>query len=105
MADINKKGQLTTKEAEEEIQGIVKYGEVTPLPHCYQRMKERNYDIHDITYILSTGKIRDPPEYDEKHYNWMYKVEGNVIEGDKAIVVVAIASHRELVCITIKPKG
>ncbi len=57
----------------------------------------------DVELVLTKGKVRKPPEYDQKHENWKYRVEGNAVEGDKATVVVTIQSDREIYCITIKP--
>lgn len=95
---------LTAKQAEEKIKEINRLGSVTILPHCKQRMKEKSYDTSDIDLILSKGRVNKPPEYNEKHGQWKCEVEGNAIEGDKATLVVAIVSHRELACITIMPK-
>jgi hypothetical protein len=95
---------LSAQEAERRIRGIVKFGYVTPLPHCRLRMKERGYDDTDLELILSTGRIIEPPEFNTEYNNWVCIVEGNVVEGDIAVVVTAIFSHNELHCITIKPK-
>ena len=102
MADIN--DRLTNKEAERQIHDIAKFGDVIPLPHCYKRMRQKHYDINDIIKILTEGKIRKSPVYDEEFCNWEYNVEGHAIEGDEAVVVVTFESHRELACITVKPK-
>jgi hypothetical protein len=102
MAD--NRGRLTPEDAEHEIRGIEKLGSVIPSPHCSEQMERRNYNMDDIHLVLSKGKVLGPPKYDSVHRNWEYEVEGSVIEGDKAIVVVAILSHNELTCITIKPK-
>jgi len=48
--------------------------------------------------------VNEPPEYDKFYHNWKYKVEGKTIEGDKAIVITVILSHRALLAITIMPK-
>jgi len=99
MADI--KNIHTIKEAESLIRGIGTFGNIKPLPHCWKRMRQKNYDLQDIYFLLSTGKINEPPEYDENLDNWKWKVEGKVIDGDKATVIVIIVSHRELKCKTM----
>ena len=103
MSDIINK--LTAKEAEQRIRRISKLGSVLILPHCQEKMEERNYNSSDIDLVLSKGRVQEPPEYNEIFCQWRYKVEGNTIDGDKATVVVAIESHRELLCITIMPRG
>lgn len=100
MADT--KNRLTNEEAELQIRDIAKLGYVDPLPHCWERMAQKGYSIDDVIFLLRRGKIKEPPKYDPDFDNWEWKVEGNVIEGDKATVIVAIVSHRELKCITIR---
>ena len=92
------------EEAEKEIHNIAKFASIILSPHCRDRMRKRDYDINDLYNVLSKGKINTPPEYDRKHYDWKFKVEGKAIEGDEAIVVTVIQSHRELFCITIMDK-
>jgi hypothetical protein len=100
----NNTNRLDPKEAESRINGIAKLGYITPTGHLSERMKERGYDFQDLEQVLSVGKVRELPEYDEKHNQWKYKVEGNVIDGEKATVIVTILSHNEILGITIMDK-
>ena len=102
--DYSSTNQLLPEEATREIRGIAKVGSVIPSDHILYDHPERNYDMQDVDQVLSNGEVREPPEYDKEYDNWVYKVEGNAVEGDKATVVVTIVSHREIFCITIKPK-
>lgn len=103
MAD-NITNKLSPEEATCEIRGIAKLGSVTLSNHILDDHPERNYDMQDVALVLSKGKVRKPPEYDNKYDNWVYCMEGNAVEGDKATVILTILSHREILCITIKPK-
>jgi hypothetical protein len=58
--------------------------------------------VYDVCRLLR--KVRGTPKYDQKYHNWKCKVEGTVIEGETAIIVVAITGDRELSCITIYDK-
>ena len=100
----NDTDRLGPKEAQRKINGIGKLGYIIPTSHLSDRMEERGYDFQDLEQILSLGKVKDPPEYDEKYEHWKYKVQGNVIDGEKATVVVAILSHNEVLGITIMDK-
>jgi len=100
----NDTNKLEPKEAQRKINGIAKLGYITPTGHLSDRMDERDYDSQDLEQVLSLGKMRKPPEYDEKHNQWKYKVEGNVIDGEKATVIVTILSHNEIQGITIMDK-
>ena len=101
----SKDNKLSNKEAQRKINEIATLGDIIPAYHYYEKGKEiRNYSLQDVRYILKKGKVTDPPEYDEFHRDWEYNVEGKTIDGDEAIVVLAIISHRELKVITVKPK-
>jgi hypothetical protein len=103
MDDIRDKPDI--REAEEKIHNIAKFGSIILSHHCSRdSMGERGYDTNDLYKVLSEGKINDPPEYDEEYCDWKFKVEGKAIEGDEAVVITVIQSHRELFCITIWPK-
>jgi hypothetical protein len=95
---------LTIKEAERKIREILEYRYFTALPHCRLRMKERGYDDTDIEFVLSKGKVKEPPEYSNQYNSWVCKVEGRVVEGDNAVVVTAIVNNNQLLCITLYSK-
>ena len=96
MDDIKYNG-YTLNEVESKIQEIARLGDVTLSFHCkYESMSKRNYDINDLSSVLKEGKIKKNPEFDEKHSDWKFHVEGTV--------VVVIKSHRELICVTIIDK-
>jgi hypothetical protein len=96
--------RLDPEQAERKINGIARFGSIIPTGHLTDRMYERSYDFQDLEKVLSLGKVRKPPEYDEKHNQWKYQVEGEVIDGEKATVVVTILSRNEIQGITIMDK-
>jgi len=100
----NNTDKLDPKEAERKINGIAKLGFITPTAHFSEQMRKRGYDAQDMDQVLSFGKVRKLPEFDKKHDNWKYKVEGNVVGGEKATVVVTNLSHNEILCITVMDK-
>jgi len=103
MAD-NIANELSPEEATPKIREIARLGYITPTFHFEKRMEQRKYDTQDVDLILSTGKVRKPPEWDSDYDEWKYAVEGNAVEGDKATVIVTIVNPDEIKCITIKPK-
>ena len=97
-------GNLSAEEAESQIRRIATFGSIILAYHFDDQLYLRNYDTSDIDYLLTHGKVTEPPEYNKKFGNWKCKVEGNLIDGEKATIIVAILSHRELLCITIMDK-
>jgi hypothetical protein len=98
------KEHLSAGEAESQIRRIAKFGSVIPASHFDEQSHLRNYDTSNIYHLLTHGKVTESPEYNKEFNNWKCKVEGNLIDGEKATIIVAILSHRELLCITIMDK-
>ncbi len=99
------KYRLSPEEAQREIRGIATYADVIPSNHCFfDSLDQRNYTTDDLYFVLKNGKVREQPEWNIDHSNWQYKVEGKAIEGDEAVVITVIISHRELLAVTIMPK-
>jgi Domain of unknown function (DUF4258) len=97
--------RLSPEQAQEQIRSIAKFGFITPTGHClHESMAERNYDIQDLELVLTSGFVKDEPEWDSDYANWKYKVEGKTTEGDEAVVVTVILSHNELLAITMMSK-
>jgi nitrite reductase/ring-hydroxylating ferredoxin subunit len=91
---------LTPAGAEQKIQRIMDGGYFAILPYCQKRIDQRKYVHSDVKFLLTTGKVREPPKYNKKYKQWRYRVEGR-IEGEKTALVVAFPSDDELECITI----
>lgn len=64
-------------------------------------MAERGFGFQDLLSILLSGEIRSQPEYDEKHDQFKYRVDGSTIDGDPAIAVTVIVSARAVLVVTI----
>lgn len=54
--------------------------------------------------MLLNGDVKSQPEYDEKHAQYRYRVEGNTIDGDSAAITV-IVSTRSLLVVTFFEGG
>ena len=102
MADTN--NRLSISDAQARIREIAKNGFITPSYHCRNDHPERNYSLVDVEYILRNGVVTKEPEYDPRHQNWKYRVEGKTIDDDEAVAITVIISHRELNVITVYPK-
>lgn len=65
-------------------------GEVEFRPYAQKRMKERNLLASDARDIIRSGRIvgHSKPEDD-----WRYELEGKLLDGGKASLIVEIAGH------------
>ena len=55
------------------------------------RMPGRNVDLQDLEILLlESGEIERPPEWDNDHGNYKYRVEGTDIDGEELVAIVAI---------------
>ena len=91
--DASKTPPLSNKFA---IKAARKYPNITWGPHVKQRMEERDISIRDVLNIIDSGKINDPPEYDNEHENYTYRIIGKDIDGKKRTLVVGINQKEEM---------
>jgi len=99
---VKEKKRLKPEEATRKIREIVRHGGTVILSrHCRTRMLERNLTIHDLLSVLSNGNVTGPPEYSEEHHQYRYKVAGQTIDGEEAIAITVIVSHRSALIITM----
>lgn len=92
---------LAPEEAIQIVRSIAKLGTIELSGHCRERMRSKNFDYHDLMLVLSNGEIKEPPEYDEEHDHYKYKVTGPTIDCDNATAVTVILDHRSILVITI----
>ena len=92
---------LPSSEAIRRIREITNLGDVRTTGHCRKRMAERGFGFQDLLSILLNGEITSRPEYDEKHDQYKYRVDGSTIEGDSAVAVTVIVSTRTVLVVTI----
>lgn len=64
-------------------------------------MVERRFSFQDLVSVLLNGDVKGQPEYDEKHRQYKYRVEGITIDGDAAAAITVIVSTRSLLVVTI----
>lgn len=88
-------------EAIDRIREIARFGDVRTTSHCRMRMIERGFHFQDLLSILLNGEIKERPEYDDKHDQLKYRVQGQTIDGDSAIAVTVIMSRYSLLVVTI----
>lgn len=92
---------LSSSEAIKRIREIANLGDVRTTGHCRARMAERGFGFQDLLSILLNGEIKSQPEYDEKHDQFKYRVDGSTIDGDSAVAVTVIVSARAVLVVTI----
>ena len=83
------------------IRNAVKTGEVDLSTHARTQMNARNFDLNDLLLVLSNGEVAGPPEYDEQHQNYKYRITGPTLDDDLATAIVVLLGHRTVYVITI----
>src|SRR3989304_3765940 len=56
-------------------------GEFTATRHFTERMRERRFDLADVIQIARVGRIYNPPEWDTRHGEWTWRIEGKALDG------------------------
>ncbi len=64
-------------------------------------MIERRFSFQDLVSVLLNGDVKGQAEYDQKHDQFKYRVEGNTVDGDSAAAITVIVSTRALLVVTI----
>lgn len=93
---------LTPIEAKARILTILEDGEVKLSAHLrYERMRKRSININDVRAALTNGEILSAPEWDERHQNWKYRVDGqNLAEEELTVVTIIITQDLKLIIVT-----
>jgi len=92
--------ELTAHEAKQLIREIVDLGNIIYGKHVNKRIKERNFTIRDVIYILKRGEVVDK-EFNEEHQSWKYTIKGEDLEGDSGTVITAIIDSQRIFLITV----
>jgi hypothetical protein len=73
------------------IDRIVMYGTIRETLHSARDRSYRNITERDILAMLE-GKwsLEAPPEWDEQHRNWKYRLKGLDVAGDELVLIVAV---------------
>jgi hypothetical protein len=53
-----------------------------------------------VQFILSHGRVQSS-EFNAAANNWKYRFEGNDLDGDSGVVIIAIASQYDAIIITV----
>lgn len=61
--------------------------------HGNERSSERHISFEDLVQVCSRGKYKQGPEYNPDKQNWVYKVVGTDLDGQKTIAVIAVDNN------------
>jgi hypothetical protein len=75
------------------------------MKHLKERMLERGFDAADILALAHNGRVLNPPEFDVKHGEWKWRIEGKAIDGRAVYVVFSVLSGKAVKGITIETPG
>ena len=67
------------------------YGVLRETGHSARDRSYRNITERDIIAMLEGKWLLDaPPEWDEQHRNWKYRLKGLDVSGDELVLIVAL---------------
>jgi transcription initiation factor IIE alpha subunit len=91
--------EITEREIKEKIKEILNFVGLILPDHVKKRMKQRNYSVRDIIYILRNA---DTVKFNKKGKdNYHCEVFGNDIEGDSCKIVMDIIKNKNISLITV----
>jgi uncharacterized protein DUF4258 len=77
-------------------------GEFLTTKHFKERMIERHFDMADVLHLARTGVIHNPPEWDTKHGEWLWRIEGKAVDGRRVYVVFSLPRQHQVKGVTIE---
>lgn len=80
-------------------------GEFIQLKHFKERMAERGFELTDVVLLARNGRILNPPEFDVKHREEKWRIEGKAIDGRAVYVVFSVLGDKRVKGITIETPG
>jgi hypothetical protein len=82
---------LTEEELRTAVARIVMYGTIRETLHSVRDRSYRNITERDIVAMLEGKWSMDaPPEWDEQHRNWKYRLKGLDVAGDELVLILAV---------------
>ncbi len=65
-------------------------------------MAERGFELTDVVLLARNGRIPNPPEFDVKHREEKWRIEGKAIDGRAVYVVFSVLGDKRVKGITIE---
>jgi hypothetical protein len=90
-SSVRREPPLTEEALRTAVARIVMYGTIRETLHSARDRSYRNITERDIIAMLE-GKwsLDAPPEWDEQHRNWKYRLKGSDVAGDELVLIVAV---------------
>lgn len=84
----------------------MKDGLVTELretTHIRDQMRERQFDMNDVRHVARFGTVRRPGEYDIKHGNHTYCMEGSDVDGGPLHIIFVVGRRHVKLVTGVRP--
>jgi hypothetical protein len=76
-------------------------GEVIPTKHFREKLEMLGVSMVEALYVLGHGLILNEPEFDVRHQQWNYRIEGTEPDGEHLAIVFTFVEEVSGVLITI----
>ena len=105
MPDVTPKANppLSPDDAKRQIERTLLDGETIFSKHVHDDVASGRHGstYQDILHVLQHGDILRDAEWDERHENWKYKVEGRDLEDeDLRVITIIIEEHFRIFIVT-----
>ena len=68
-------------------------------------MRQRRFDNLDLVNLAYEGRIFAPPQWDARHREWKWRVEGRAVDGRPMAVAFTVLGPRRVKAVTIMRRG
>jgi hypothetical protein len=82
---------------------IIIHGTYRETRHSSDERGYRNISDEDIQAMLQgSWRLATAPEWDDRHWNWKYRLVGSDIEGDELVLIVTLNLEESLITVITK---
>ena len=87
---------FTPDEALRKIRQILRGGDTVFSRHLLDDIGSGRHGVshQDVLFVLQSGEIIAPPEWDDDYRNWKYKIEGTDLEAEELRAITIIIKER-----------
>jgi hypothetical protein len=82
------------------LQALVRAGAYVMTLHGHEEMEADGLTVYDVEHVIMTGRIVER-QRDPHRKEWKYLVQGETLDGDRAMVVSKVGPTGKLVVVTV----
>jgi hypothetical protein len=93
--------RMTREQAQDLLRHCMEQGEVLHGPHFRNALRDEKMKFWQVHPVLTSGIVYKEPEFDVRHGDWKYVVEGRATSGEWMNIVFCFETIEDVFLVTI----